>query len=76
MMDANEFRSRFFDKVSDDEANEWADRWVKNAEALYDDSMSEIKSSAKLYIAMRNAVRELGANAIAVDCIVSTIQVF
>ncbi len=69
-MDANEFRVRFFDKVSDEEADEWASRWVKYAEAVYDDSMDEIRNSAKLYIAMRNAVKELGVNAIAVDCIV------
>ncbi|WP_243677936.1 fucose isomerase [Vulcanisaeta distributa] len=70
VMDANEFRARFFDKVSDSEASEWADRWIRNAEAVYDDSMDEIRNSAKLYIAMRNAVRELGVNAVAIDCIV------
>ncbi|ADN50733.1 fucose isomerase [Vulcanisaeta distributa] len=70
IMDANEFRARFFDKVSDEEADEWASKWVKYAEAVYDDSMDEIRNSAKLYIAMRNAVKELGVNAVAVDCIV------
>ncbi|WP_252900492.1 hypothetical protein [Vulcanisaeta sp. JCM 14467] len=70
MMDANEFRARFFDKVSDEEAGKWADRWVKNAEVINDDSMDEIRNSARLYVAMRNAARELGVDAIAVDCIV------
>ena len=70
VMDANEFRARFFDKVSDEEAGEWADRWVKSAEAVNDDSMDEIRNSARLYVAMRNAARELGVDAIAVDCIV------
>ncbi|ADY02364.1 L-fucose isomerase and related protein-like protein [Vulcanisaeta moutnovskia 768-28] len=70
LMDANEFRTRFFDRVSDDEADEWTNRWVKYAEAVYDDTMDETRNSAKLYVAMRNAVRELGVSAVAVDCIV------
>jgi L-fucose isomerase-like protein len=70
IMDANEFRARFFDNVDQREAEAVAEAWIRNAEAVYDDSREEIVNSAKLYLAMRRAVRELGVDAIAVDCIV------
>ncbi|MGC9153156.1 MAG: fucose isomerase [Vulcanisaeta sp.] len=70
IMDANEFRSRFFDNVDVKEAEEWAERWIRNAEAVHDDSKDEIINSARLYLAMRRAVKELNVDAIAIDCIV------
>ncbi|WP_069806622.1 fucose isomerase [Vulcanisaeta thermophila] len=70
IMDANEFRARYYDSVSQDEAREWVERWVRGAEAVNDDSMEELLNAARLYVAMRRAAKELNADAIAVDCIV------
>lgn len=68
IMDSEEFRRMFFDNVDPDEARKVLDEWVRNAEAVYDGE-EDLLNAAKPYIAMRNAVRELGADAIAVDYI-------
>lgn len=69
IMDAEEFRRRFFDNVNLNEAREVLNNWVRGAEAVNDDNEEELLNAAKLYIAMKNAARELSVDAIALDCI-------
>ena len=70
VMDVVEFREKYYDRVSMDEAEKIADVWIKNAEAVQEPLREEIVKSAKLYIALKNLVRDLNAVAVAVDCIV------
>lgn len=43
--------------------------WIEGAMAVEERDLSEVLNSARLYLAMRRAAEELGAAAVAVDCI-------
>ncbi len=70
IIDAEEFRSKYFDRVNEDDARAVADKWLRGAESIKEPDMNEVINSAKLYLAMRTAAQGTGANAVAVDCIV------
>ena len=70
VLNAREFVSRYYDIVSDEDARRVADRWVREASQVCEQNFNEILKSAKMYLAMKKAVEDYGANAIAIDCIV------
>jgi len=70
IIDAEEFRLKYFNRVNEDEARIVADKWLRGAESIKEPDLNEVINSAKLYLAMREAAREMGVNAVAVDCIV------
>jgi hypothetical protein len=70
IMDVTEFREKYYDKVSMEDAMKITEDWIKNAEAVQDPLREEIVKSAKLYIALKNLAHDLNAAAVAVDCIV------
>jgi len=69
LLDAREFVEKYYKKVSDAEARVIAERWIKRAKDNLEET-SEIIKSAKLYLAMKRAVKDHQVNAIALDCIV------
>ena len=70
LMSSNEFVEKYYSKVDENEARRIAEKWMKEAEEVIEDNKDEIVKSAKLYIAIRNAVRDLNVDAVAIDCIV------
>jgi len=70
LLDVREFVKKYYQHVDEGEAKKVAEKWVKNAMRNYEEDNEEIVKSAKLYLAMRNAIKDYEANAIAVDCIV------
>ncbi|GGP20864.1 hypothetical protein GCM10007981_10660 [Thermocladium modestius] len=69
VMDAEEFRSKYMDPVGEEEAGAVMKAWIEGAMAVEERDLSEVLNSARLYLAMRRAAEELGAAAVAVDCI-------
>ncbi|MCD6470479.1 fucose isomerase [Candidatus Bathyarchaeota archaeon] len=70
VMNSEEFVDKYYDKVSNAEARAVAEEWIKRAERVLEDDRQEIIKSAKLYIAMKKAVKDHGVDAIAIDCII------
>ncbi|MCD6536139.1 MAG: fucose isomerase [Thaumarchaeota archaeon] len=70
LVDSKSFIEKYYSKVSESEAKEIAEQWIKEAKEVPETDKDEIFRSAKLYLAMRKAVKEYNADAIAVDCIV------
>ena len=69
MLESGEFVQKYYNKVSDDEARKVADNWIKMAKEIVEKDTKEIIKSAKLYLAMKNAIKDYNADAIAIDCI-------
>ena len=70
IVDSREFVEKYYSKVSDSEAREIAEKWMKEAKEVLEKDEREIVESARLYIAMRRIIEDYKADAIAVDCIV------
>lgn len=69
ILESGEFVQKYYNKVSDDEARKVADNWIKMAKEVVERDMGEIIKSAKLYLAIKNAIKDYNADAIAMDCI-------
>ena len=70
VLDAQDFVNKYYSVVSDEEAKKVAEKWVKEASEVSEERLDERLKSAKMYLAMKKAVEDYGANAIAIDCIV------
>jgi L-fucose isomerase-like protein len=55
--------------VNEEEAAALAEQWVRGAQAVLEPTRSDVLESAKMYLALRQAVREEAADAVSVDCI-------
>jgi len=71
LMSGNEFVSRYYSKVSDEEARPIAEAWVKGAYQYPDPDRQwpEVLKSARLYIAINRVLEDYKANAISIDCL-------
>lgn len=69
-IDVRDFKAKYYDNINEAEASKIAEAWIKGAEAIKDPSNEEIFKSAKLYLALKAIVRDLNADAVAVDCLV------
>jgi len=58
-----------YTKADRDEAAEWADRWIGLAEKVIEPSRKEIVDSGAMYLAMRDLMKQHGADAIAINCL-------
>jgi len=58
-----------FQKVDREDADQWADRWIKEAAEVVEPSREDVRDSATIYLAMKNLMHERGARAITVDCL-------
>lgn len=71
LMSGSEFVSRYYSKVSDEEAKPIAEAWIKGASYYPDPDRQwpEVLKSARLYIAMNRVLEDYKANAISIDCL-------
>lgn len=69
-LDIRKFVESYYSKVDEGEARAVASKWIENAERNLEEDIGEIIKSAKLYMAMKRAVADYRADAIALDCIV------
>lgn len=51
------------------EAEEWADRWIQEAQDVKEPRPEDILDSASIYLAMKNLLAERDAQAITMDCL-------
>jgi len=70
-MDLRAFVKDYYDKVKDDEAEEWAEKWIANAMQMAEPSRADVVKAARLYVAMLKAVKDKNANVMAFDCIMN-----
>jgi len=58
-----------YDKVADESAQELANRWIAEAEAVVEPTEEDIFKAAKLYFAMSAEMERYGADAVTIDCL-------
>ena len=58
-----------YNHVSEREAEEIADKWIKEAERVVEPARKEIVKSAKIYLALKELMKEHAADAVTVDCL-------
>ncbi|MEM0027092.1 MAG: hypothetical protein QXT53_04955 [Ignisphaera sp.] len=68
-LDGREFAEKYYKVVDENEARKWANEWISNASKVFEDHLEDILKAAKLYLAMKKALQDYNAIAIAVDCI-------
>lgn len=69
-LDAQKFTQKYYDEIGEKEAKKIADKWIQESVENEEEEIGEIKKSAKLYLAIKRAVEDYDADAVAVDCIV------
>ena len=67
-MNAGELQAHF-DQVNSGEAEGWKDRWIQEALKVVEPDEGEIRRSARMYLALKSAMREKQADAVTVDCL-------
>ncbi|MGC8635770.1 MAG: fucose isomerase [Thermoprotei archaeon] len=70
-MDLRAFIDKYYSKVDEQEARQWAQKWIEGASQMLEPSAEDVIKAARLYLAMLRAVRESRANVIAFDCIMN-----
>lgn len=68
MMNSEELNI-YYEKVDDNEALRWAEKWQKDALKVVEPSREDIIKSAKMYLALKHAMEEKGAQAVTMDCL-------
>lgn len=58
-----------YKKVDLTEAEEWADRWIREAQEVKEPTPEDIRDSAAIYLAMQDIIAARGAQAITMDCL-------
>lgn len=69
-LDAKEFIKEYYDGVDESKAMGVADKWIEESVENEEEKTEEIENSAKLYLAIKKAVDDYNADAVAIDCIV------
>ena len=59
---------RLWEAADEAEANSQAQAWLDGADHVADAAKRDIAQSAKMYLAMKAMVEEVGANALSIDC--------
>lgn len=67
-MDSDDLNA-YYEKVDEEEARKWADKWINEALEMVEPSREEIVKSAKMYLALKKAMEDKGADAVTVDCL-------
>ncbi|MGC9136033.1 fucose isomerase [Caldivirga sp.] len=70
-MDLKEFIDKYYSRINDNDAEDWAEKWIKSASQFLDPSRADVVKAARLYLAMKAALRDTGANVMAFDCIMN-----
>ncbi len=58
-----------YDKVSEKDGAEWAQRWIKGAAKVVEPSKAEIVEGGRMYLAMAGLLKQHNSRAITVDCL-------
>ncbi len=58
-----------YEKADAAESRKWAGTWIRTAEKVIEPSEDEVGKSGRMYVAMRDLLRERRAQAIAIDCL-------
>ena len=58
-----------YQAVDPAEAEEWAERWIEEADQVVEPDASDIRDSAAIYLAMKQLMDRYEARAITVDCL-------
>ena len=58
-----------YDKVDRDQAAEWAGRWTRQAEKVFDCQPEAIEKAAAIYLAMRELMKKHGTDSITANCL-------
>jgi len=69
-LNSKEFVENYYSEVDDEKAEDLKNKWMDNAEEVREEKTEGIKNSAKLYFALKEAVKDYDVDSIAVDCIV------
>jgi hypothetical protein len=56
-------------KADRDEARQWADRWMKDAEKVIEPSRDDVENSGAMYVAMREVMKRHNAQGITINCL-------
>jgi len=60
---------KLFDEVPEEDARQYAETWMSEAKEVLEPDADEILRSARVFLAMREAMLEKNADAITVDCL-------
>lgn len=58
-----------FEEVKDEQAQELAQQWTREATGVLEPTAEDILQGAKLYYAMKKMMQDCGANAVTIDCL-------
>ncbi len=58
-----------YEKADAGESRKWAESWIRAADKVVEPSEEEIGKSGRMFVAMRDLLRERGAHAVAIDCL-------
>lgn len=58
-----------YDTIPEDKAGALADKWINDATGMLEPSREEIIQSAKIYYAVKEMVKDCGADAVTIDCL-------
>jgi len=59
----------YYEKADAREAERWRDKWMSEALKVVEPDAEEILRSARMYLALKAAMRDVGADAVTVDCL-------
>lgn len=59
----------YYNKVSDEDARKLAKKWIENSIAMINIDEEEIIRDAKMYYALKAAMKEVSADTVTIDCI-------
>jgi len=60
---------RLYEKADQQEASQWAERWIDQAEKVVEPTRREIEKSGAMYLALRTLLEKYDAQAVAVRCL-------
>ena len=58
-----------YEKVSEEEAKQWAKRWISEAEKVVEPQFEDVLAGAKTYLALKELMTREKANTVTVDCL-------
>lgn len=58
-----------YEKVFEEEAKQWAERWISEAEKVMEPQFEDVLAGAKTYLALKELMTREKANVVTVDCL-------
>ena len=59
----------YYENAEEEEAEKWADKWIKESLKVVEPTREEIVKSAKMYLALKRAMIDNDADAVTIDCL-------